>query len=224
MNNTITTDLESSFRILVHELRNPLTNVNLANVCINDMIDGNSFDGINIKTFTSLIAKNVSKMEQMLKTLIDFNQDGQVELSHADVCDCIEEALLRAEDRIYLQHVKIKKQFLAEPLVPGDTEKLVIAFLNIIINALEAMEAKDNACLDITVYGLDGEIKVVIEDNGKGMQPDVAEKIFDSYYTSKPDGLGMGLSHTKKILEMHNATVSVKSEPDMGTTAVISFS
>ncbi len=224
MNQTFTHDPDNSLRIMIHEMRNPLTNIALANACIEDIANGNNSGETGITTFTGLISKNVTKVDRLLKALLGFQEEETKEFTNADVCKCIEDALLKAEDRMYLQHIEIRKHYQVTPVITGDDEKLTVAFLNIIINAIEAMEGKSDGHLDITVYNSCGQIKVVFKDNGKGMEQCVADQIFQPYFTSKELGLGIGLSHTKKILDMHNACVSVNSLAGVGTSVIIGFS
>jgi signal transduction histidine kinase len=116
----------------------------------------------------------------------------------------------------------VVKDYDQDILIEGNAEKLSLAFLNLIVNAIEATK-KGEGKIWITAYRVSGEIKVIITDNGTGMEPDVARHMFDKNFSSKPKGLGVGLCHVKQILEWHNATVSVISEPGTGTSVIVAF-
>jgi signal transduction histidine kinase len=103
-----------------------------------------------------------------------------------------------------------------------DREKMKIALLNIVINAVEAMQP-GNGVLKISTENKNGYIIASISDNGKGIAHDDLEKLFDPFYTDKPAGMGLGLTSTKNILNSHSAEIEVTSAPGEGTTFFISF-
>ena len=103
-----------------------------------------------------------------------------------------------------------------------DKEKLRIAFLNLIINAIEAME-NGNGSIKISVMYKPDFHEVKIEDNGCGMTEDTAQKLFEPYFTTKPKGLGLGLATTHSILVSHKATTEVLSQVGKGTVFTLAF-
>jgi signal transduction histidine kinase len=103
-----------------------------------------------------------------------------------------------------------------------DSDKIKIAFLNIIINSIEAMTpGKGELSVELR-YG-DGSILVEITDNGKGIDQADLNKLFDPFFTAKQGGMGLGLTSTKNILNSHSAEVVVKSELGSGTSFKIYF-
>jgi signal transduction histidine kinase len=121
-----------------------------------------------------------------------------------------------------LRHITLTKKYpdTAAPLT-ADNEKLKIAFLNIIINAVEAME--DNGEMAITVTDEGQNYKLLISDNGCGISEENLSRLFEPYFTAKKNGLGLGLAATMTILESHNATVEVKSQIGTGSTFIITL-
>ena len=116
----------------------------------------------------------------------------------------------------------VSKSYSPGLLVNGNAEQLSIVFLNIIVNAIEAVKEGEGN-LWITVYQLRNEVKVVFKDNGCGMEPDVAIHMFDKNFSGKTKGLGVGMSHVHEILALHQASISVNSEPGTGTTIILAF-
>jgi signal transduction histidine kinase len=104
----------------------------------------------------------------------------------------------------------------------ADAEKLKIAFLNIIINAIEAMPG-ETGHLSITISNDAPLHKVIIEDNGSGINEENLSRLFEPYFTSKRNGLGLGLASTLNIIQAHKAVVDVKSQVGEGTTFILSF-
>jgi len=98
----------------------------------------------------------------------------------------------------------------------------MLAFLNIIINAVEAMAEKEGV-LVVEIYSTDEEHVVDITDNGTGISEENMQRLFEPYFTSKRNGMGLGLAATLNIIQSHNAHVDVKSEIGKGTTFSITF-
>lgn len=206
--------------MIIHEIRNPLTAISLANQSLYEEI---GYDHLppSLYTVTEMIAKNVTRIEVLLKELLHANC-GQIELAPTDICEVIENSLKRADDRIFLKRLEISKSYCSGLFIQGNAEKLSLAFLNIIINAVEAVKEHEGK-IWITAYKHGDFIKIVFKDNGTGMEPEVANHMFDKNFSGKRKGLGVGMSHVKEILASHNACITVNSEPGTGTTIVLAF-
>ncbi len=94
--------------------------------------------------------------------------------------------------------------------------------MNIIVNASEAM-VPDEGVLEFSITKDKEDIILSVSDNGCGLEKEQLEKLFDAFYTQKPNGVGVGLSSVKTILEEHDAKIEVLSEPNKGTTFNLSF-
>ena len=211
---------ENEIGMIIHEIRNPLTAISLANQSLHEEI---GYDHLppSLYNVTEMIAKNITRIEVLLKELLQAN-GAQVEFAPTDICDIIENSLKKADDRISLKQLEISKSYCSGLLVHGNAEKLSLAFLNIIINAIEAA-AKDDGKIWVTAYRREGSIKIVFKDNGTGMEREVADHMFDKNFSRKTNGLGFGLTNVKKILDQHNALVTVNSEQGSGTSFIITF-
>ncbi len=133
------------------------------------------------------------------------------------------EALAMAGDQIQLR--KVKLNFSCPPsdaLALLDKEKMKVAFLNIIVNAIEAME-EGKGELAITISSQPNFHTVLVKDNGCGVSLENTTKIFEAYFTTKPKGMGLGLATTYAILQSHTAKIEVASIVNEGTTFTITF-
>jgi len=106
-------------------------------------------------------------------------------------------------------------------VVMGDGEKLRQAFLNIVINALQATPA--GGSVDIALNKVGSGFEIRFRDSGSGIDPDNLQRIFEPFYTTKADGTGLGLAVTRKIIEGHGGRLDIESEPGQGTTVSISL-
>ena len=110
---------------------------------------------------------------------------------------------------------------LGEAAILGFNDKLRQAFLNIVINGIQAMKGKADARYQVRLTANDQFAVLTFKDNGCGMTEETKKKMFEPFHTTKPKGTGLGLAITHKILELHKAQVSVQSELGIGTEITI---
>jgi PAS domain S-box-containing protein len=207
-------------RTIAHEVRNPLTNLNLA---LDQLKDEMPSDNPSVKVYSDIIERNANRIEQLIGEMLSSSKPRDLNLELVTVADVLEETLMLTIDRLNLKQMKLEKNYASDlPRILVDKEKIKIALLNIIINATEAMEP-GKGVLKITTDLRDGFLTISICDNGKGIPPEEIEKLFDPFYTGKQGGMGLGLTSTKNILDSHTASVEVTSVLKQGTTFVIYF-
>ena len=204
-------------RVLAHEVRNPLTNINLA---VEGLYDENKEEGL--KDYFGIIQRNSARINKLITELLNSTRPTVLNIGVVDINALIEESLLLAKDRIALQHITIQKEFADNlPTINGDFDKLGIAFLNIIINAIEAMP-KENGLLQITTkITKNWDVITLITDNGFGMDTETIDEIFQPFFTKKSNGTGLGLASTQNIILTHKGKIEVKSIVGKGTTFTI---
>jgi len=207
-------------RTIAHEVRNPLTNINLAAEQLKDDIgDGNE----SAKTMLDMIYRNSTRINQLVTELLDSTRFIELKFESKPINTLLDEALFMAADRIELNNVTVKKNYDEDICdVQVDAEKIKIAFLNIIVNAIEAMEP-GKGVLTVTTLAEDGQCVVSISDNGTGMDEETLQKLFEPYFTSKPLGNGLGMTNTQNIIINHNGSITAASQPGQGTTFIIAL-
>jgi PAS domain S-box-containing protein len=205
-------------RILAHEIRNPLNNIYLSLEQLTDeQIEESS------KIFLEIIHRNSRLINGLITDLLDASKSTEIPLTDVAIQSVIEKALANAKDRIQLKRIQVLHDFPEQlTLIKADAEKLKIAFLNIIINAVEAME-EGKGRLHISVKEQGEEWQVTIRDNGCGIEDEALGKLFEPYFTSKKNGLGLGLASTLSILQAHKATIDVETKPGSGTAFKMTF-
>jgi len=208
-------------RTIAHEVRNPLTNLNLALDQLKDEIQVEENSSVQI--YCDIIERNANRIEQLIGEMLSSSKPRDLNLELVPVSEVLDETLTLTIDRLNLNRMKLEKNYASDlPRILVDKEKIKIALLNIIINATEAMEA-EKGILRIATDLKDGLLSISISDNGKGIPPEEIEKLFDPFYTGKQGGMGLGLTSTKNILDSHTAAVEVTSVPQQGTTFTINF-
>lgn len=207
-------------RTIAHEVRNPLTNLNLA---LEHLRDEMPKDNESVKLYSEIIERNAKRIDTLITEMLNSSKPKDLNLELADVTDILDETITLATDSINLNQIKLQKTFVKNlPRILVDREKLKIAFLNIIVNAIEAMErGKGELAVDVKLK--ESTIVVTLSDNGKGIPAEDLEKLFDPFFTEKPGGMGLGLTSTKNIISSHNASIEVESTVKKGTSFIIYF-
>lgn len=206
-------------RTIAHEVRNPLTNISLAAEQLKDSTGQNP----DAQIMLDMINRNAVRINQLVSDLLNSTRFAQLEFAKASIHDILDETLLLAADRIELKKVSIKKEYSKDICdVPVDKEKLKLAFLNIIVNALEAVQ-DDSGILKIKTSRQGEKCVVEITDNGTGMDDDTLQKLFDPYFSIKPKGNGLGLTNTQNIILNHKGNINVRSAPSKGTTFIVTL-
>jgi signal transduction histidine kinase len=203
---------------LVHEVRNPLTNINLA-------VDILSLGNINEEQekFIEIIKRGVERINHILTSFLSSHNEDEIHPESCSVNELIEEVLFINKDRIGLKNVIVKKKFTAGNLhILVKKQEIKIALINIVVNAIEALPPS-NGILTLSTGIKNDQCIIEIEDNGIGISEKNLLNIFDPYYTNKPGGMGLGLSTTMDILLSNCGTMDVQSEEGSGTHFTLHF-
>lgn len=205
-------------RTIAHEVRNPLTNINLATEQLQSEIP----PGEDVTFLFEMISRNSNRINQLISDLLDSTKTSELKYVKSSINEVLNESLEFAADRIDLKHIKVIKNYdnnICPVLI--DREKIKIAFLNIIVNAIEAMN--DHGTLYLSSESNNERCIIKITDTGKGLSKDDLPRLFEPYFTTKEKGKGLGLTNTQNIILAHNARINVESELDKGTSFTISF-
>jgi PAS domain S-box-containing protein len=201
-------------RVIAHEVRNPLTNILLA-VSQFKQEPPNSEDS---QLYTDIIERNCIRINQLITELLHSTRMIDLHIQSHGINELTEKALELAKDRLQLNEIKVEKHMVQpDIMVPADAEKVEIALLNIIINAIEAM-APGKGELEIYTSRRNDKAIIQISDNGVGIPEEMKTKLFDPFFTNKPKGSGLGLTSTQNIIINHKGNIQVESEPGKGTT------
>ncbi|HEX3007595.1 MAG TPA: ATP-binding protein [Bacteroidales bacterium] len=204
-------------RTLAHEIRNPLTSIALATDQLKESLADNEDNAF----LLDIIKRNSDRINALISKLLNSTKFSELQLSLVSPGAILDEALDLAADRINLQGIKIVKNYSSQMgKIEIDAEKMKLAFLNIIVNAIEAMEP-GKGVLEIKTETRDNKCLITIKDNGFGMDKESVSKIFEPYFTTKEAGNGLGLTNTQNIILNHNGNITLESIPSKGTTFYI---
>ncbi len=205
-------------RMLAHEVRNPLTNVNLSAEQLEmELTDEDQ------KFYTQIIKRNCTRINDLITQLLMPSNSVDIELVESSINQVLDKAIETAFDRVQLKRIRIVRSYSeVDYSLPLDSTSLQMAFLNLITNAIEAME-EDRGILLIGTRSTGDLFQITFTDNGSGIGEENLEKIFEPYFTGKNTGMGIGLATTMSIIHAHHGRIDVKSVINEGTTFTISF-
>jgi signal transduction histidine kinase len=204
-------------RVIAHEIRNPLTNINLSA----DQMTADEIDEEEKKYLLDVIKRNSTRINYLITDLLNATKFSELNYQQTNINSLLDETLQYAIDRAELNKIAIKKRYATNiPVVKVDADRMKIAFLNIIVNAIESMHSTAGTILLETEFKNDACV-INITDNGKGIDQETISKIFDPYFTSKANGNGLGLTNTQNIILNHKGKIQVSSKPQEGTTFTI---
>jgi PAS domain S-box-containing protein len=208
-------------RTLAHEVRNPLNNINMSVEQLLQTPEGTTTEESPL--FLDIIQRNSKRIGDIITELLDTSRPTDLVFDKCTLQSIMDESISEALDRITLQHVNMQIRYSNIPCyILANKEKLKIAFLNIIINAVEAVPTMTGE-LSIAIDAMREVHVVTIRDNGCGIPEENISRLFEPYFTSKRNGMGLGLAATLNILQSHKATIDVNSVVKQGTTFTITF-
>jgi PAS domain S-box-containing protein len=197
-------------RALAHEVRNPLNNINLS---VDQLMQESMDESGNV--YLEIINRNSRRINDLITELLLSSSMPPENMREKKALQSIlDDSISTIIDRITLKKVSWKVVYPNEPAyILADPLKLKIAFTNIIINAIEAMNDNQGE-LNISVTSQNGHHMVSIRDNGTGISKETLPHLFEPYFTFKRNGLGLGLATTLNIIQSHKASIDVQTGLD----------
>ena len=203
-------------RELVHEIRNPLNSINLnLQILEEDLSTENRGAPEGLQRRVQRIRGEVERLERILTDFRRYASLPPLTFETWDLAPLIEEVLDFNEPEAQRQNVQVSRDIHKLPPIQLDPSQFKQALLNLIINAVQAME--DGGTLTVRAKPLNGEIQIDVEDTGQGIEPEQLDKIFDLFFSAKEEGTGVGLAIVKQVIEGHGGRVNVESNPGQGT-------
>lgn len=204
-------------RTLAHEVRNPLSNIHMSLEQLGSMTKDEE------RIYIDIIDRNGKRINDLITELLTSSKPAEMTFERVVLQTAVDETIGIALDRLTLKQINLKVNYPDFPCyIHAEREKLKIALLNIIINAIEAIENVKGE-LSISLYHNEDSYTLEITDNGCGIPQENLSKLFEPYFTSKRNGIGLGLASTLNILQAHNAAIEVKSKVNVGTSFIITF-
>ena len=164
-----------------------------------------------------IIGREIHRLDRVVQMLVDFNRPLELRLSDFDLRKVVEDVALLASPEAARLGVKLETKLSATPLpVRADADLIKQALLNVVLNGVQAMA--NGGVLDIAARQQDAAASIEVRDEGEGIPPEVRDKVFNLYFTTKRSGSGIGLAMSYRVLQLHNGAIDFVTEIGRGTT------
>jgi two-component system NtrC family sensor kinase len=207
---------------VAHELNNPLNNISLTVETLLD--DFEDMEEEQQKKLLEDIFTQVQRASATVRNLLDFTRKDHPVFTPVSVSDLLEASLKLVGNELALARIEADLDVAPDlPRVTGNPRNLEQVFLNLFLNAMEAMP--NGGTLKVTATRADGFVRVAVQDTGSGIAPDHLDKIFEPFFTTKEagEGTGLGLSVSYSIVEKHGGRLEVESQLGGGTTFTVTL-
>ena len=213
---------------LAHEIRNPLGVIKGSADMLNRKVAGSE---PLVAELAGYISSEVNRLNALVVRFLDFARPSNLELRPAGISEIVDRAVEAASASIPNSGVKIERHYAPNlPEIPADPQLCEQVFVNLITNAMQAMLAHEDSSektlrLSIGPESSHGEsgVGVIVEDTGPGVPPELREQIFNPFFTSKKDGVGLGLSIVAKIVDDHRGSIRLENNTPHGARFHVFF-
>jgi len=206
---------------VAHEINNPLAGLRTYVKLINKEISDLGIPEGSFPKYLSLMERETIRCSEVVRNLLNFARQTDARPQLVDMNHILNEALSFIEHQIIMLDIKVEKNFGTLPQAVADFSQLQQVFMNIILNACEAMTTKGHLSLSTSYLESDNQIEIKIQDTGSGIPPEILPRIFEPFFTTKKKGTGLGLSVAYGIISQHKGTIDVNSTVGVGTTFII---
>lgn len=211
---------------VAHEINNPINGIITYIRLLLRKLDENKVDPVTWKKNLALVERETKRIGRLVKNLLNFSRKTEPEFRPVSLKHLIEESLPLLHDQFLIKNVNLTKKYANTiPDILGDPNQLQQVILNLILNAVQAVENEGRVNITLGVEGK-SFVHLDIWDNGVGIPKEDLDKLFDPFFTTKTgkqNGVGLGLSIVKKIVSAHNGRIRIQSELDKGTAVSIRF-
>jgi PAS domain S-box-containing protein len=199
---------------VAHEIKNPLNAMALHLEMLRSKLDDASPE-------VDVISREIKRLDHVVKTFLSFNKPLELHMDSINLSALAEEIASLVEPDAKVKRVTVQTRFAEDVWINGDRDLIHQAVLNVVVNGIEAMT--DGGELTVATDTARGECAVVITDTGPGIPPEVQDKIFNLYYSTKQNGSGIGLAMTFRVVQMHGGTIDLVSEQGKGASFRLRF-
>ncbi len=223
-------------RVLTHEIMNSITPISSLVSTVDDMIIDESSDSLELKSLDEedlqTVREALSTIQNRSKGLLNFvdvyrnlTRIPKPNFRYFKLDELIRQNVQLLKPKLEKFNIDLNYGLTPQNImVTADPDLIDQVIINMLVNAVDALKEVQHPKIDIKAWvNKNSRMVIEIADNGHGIKPDILDKIFMPFYTSKKHGSGIGLSLSRQIMHLHKGSISVKSRPQEGTTFTLSF-
>lgn len=202
---------------VAHELRNPLSSIKGLALLLQSRVSENAND---VET-ADILVQEVERLNRSISELLDYARPEQLQKQDVDLQKLLHKSVSLIRIDAEAAGVTVSEEFPATPLPPvqADADKLTQVFLNLLLNAIQSME--HGGMLTVSAGIKDGFVEIAVTDTGCGIGAENIDRVLDPYFTTKPEGTGLGLAMSAKIVEEHGGSIQILSGEGKGCSVKV---
>jgi signal transduction histidine kinase len=204
---------------IAHELKTPLTSLQAYAEKLSSKLDDKTF----LNNFRDIILSEVKRLNNLINNLLRFSKKEDLNIQKVKINDTINHVISILDEKVNKKNIKIEFANENDIEIECDKDKIVQVFLNIINNAVEAVDARGSIIINKKYKDEYSNNNIIIEiiDNGKGILSEHLPKLFEPFFSTKAKGTGLGLAICDKLIKMHNGVIKVESKEGEGSKFII---
>jgi signal transduction histidine kinase len=200
---------------VAHELKNPLAGLCLYARHLQQRLEGGDDDTAGL---ARKISSTVDHLAAVVSEITAYGRPPELRRAPMALAPLLDECLTFARARCTTEDLEIERSYdPACPLILADARELRKAFLNLLVNGLEALEPKGRLTVTMTYAADTHTVTIVVDDTGVGMSDETLSRAFDLFFTTKPEGTGLGMALARTVIDLHGGALDVQSAPGRGT-------
>lgn len=200
---------------IAHEIRNPLTSIKVLIHSLAEKITDTETKEKDIK----VIEDEIERVNQIINRFLDFARPKQPQFSPVDINQILEQTINLISGEVKEQNVVLNKELSSLLPIQADGKQMKQVFLNLFLNAIQAMPEGGKLRIKTDLKGQ--SIRIEIQDEGMGIPEEIKDKLFGPFFTTKEEGIGLGLSIVKRIIDDHKGSIKVRNSHPKGTIFTI---
>lgn len=201
---------------VAHDVRNPLSSIKMQTQLLRSRLKGDADN----EALLDAVLTDIGQVEIVVKGLLEVARPGELRLRPTQLNDVVASVLAQVGPQMTHRKIRIDIDF--DPRLPEirlDPDRFRLALLNVIANAADAMTSGGTLAVKTSAPAGGSTVVLDVCDDGGGIDPRVADNLFDPFVSSKPDGVGLGLVNTRAIVTSHGGAVELSGRPEGGTRA-----
>ena len=223
-------------RVLTHEIMNSITPISSLASTVHEMLLINMEDKLQLKELDQDdlegIDSGLRTIQSRSKGLLNFveiyrnlTRIPKPNFRYFEIADLFDRANELMKPKMEKLNINCTSRIFPENIkITADPDLMDQVLINLLLNAIHAVSDRENAeIVIVATHNENGRATIEVSDNGSGIKPDILDKIFMPFFTSKKTGSGIGLSLSRQIMSLHKGNISVKSKPNIGTTFTLTF-
>jgi len=204
---------------LAHEIRNPIA---AAKSLVQQM--GEDPTSVENVEYAKVAIDELDRVEKRISHLLRFAKEEEYLFEHVNLASVVDASLTQLRAKLDAARVRVVRHYIGGPTINADKDKLKQVFTNMLDNAIDALGGvAEDRRVELFIENGGRRATVRVRDNGAGIPPEKVERIFNPFFTTKETGTGLGMAISKKIVEAHEGSVDVVSEPGRGTEFAVTL-